>query len=74
MMRIRGDSPFSRFPVLPILLHSLGPDFRLRTGGGRLIPASPLNRPSQQVIELQLIDHVIIGSPAPGADQLLQLE
>jgi hypothetical protein len=37
-------------------------------------PASPLNRPSQQVFELQLIDHVVIGSPAPGAEQLLQLE
>ena len=40
----------------------------------RSSPASPLNRPSQQVFELQLIDHVVIGSPAPGAEQLLQLE
>jgi hypothetical protein len=36
--------------------------------------ATPLNRPSQQVLELQLIDHVGIGSPAPGAEQFLQLE
>jgi len=37
-------------------------------------PASSLNRPIQPVLELQLIDHVVIGSPAPGAEQLLQLE
>jgi hypothetical protein len=35
-------------------------------------PASPLNSP--KVLELQLIDHVIIGSLAPGAEQLLRFD
>jgi hypothetical protein len=43
MAIIRLESPFSRFPVLQILLHSSGSDFRLRTGDGRLISGYSLN-------------------------------